>query len=114
LGLAMLAAMLSLGGIPPFAGFFAKLLVFAAAVERGMIWLVLVGVFNAVVGLYYYLNVLKVIYLQPPPEEKIAAPTTTAWRVALWACMAGILLIGFWFAPWYSWAQAATSAIWVY
>lgn len=114
LGLAMLAAMLSLGGIPPFAGFFAKLLVFAAAVERGMIWLVLVGVFNAVVGLYYYLNVLKVIYLQPPTEEKIVAPSTPAWRIALLACMAGILLIGFWFAPWYSWAQAATRAIWVY
>ncbi len=114
LGLAMLAALLSLGGIPPFAGFFAKLLVFAAAVERGLIWLALVGVFNAVVGLYYYLNVLKVIYLQSPTEEKEIVPATPAWRIALWVCMAGILLIGFWFAPWYSWAQAATSAIWIY
>lgn len=114
LGLAMLAALLSLGGIPPFAGFFAKLLVFAAAVERGLIWLALVGVFNAVVGLYYYLNVLKVIYLQSPAEEKEIVPVSPAWRIALWVCMAGILLIGFWFAPWYLWAQAATSAIWIY
>ncbi len=114
LGLAMLAAMLSLGGIPPFAGFFAKLLVFAAAVEQGLIWLVLVGIFNAVVGLYYYLNILKVMYLHPPVEEKEVRPVTPAWRLALWVCIAGILLIGFWFAPWYSWAQAATSAIWIY
>ncbi len=114
LGLAMLAAVLSLGGIPPFAGFFAKLLVFAAAVERGLIWLVLVGIFNAVVGLYYYLNILKVIYLHPPVEEKEWVLPTPAWRIAVWVCIAGILLIGFWFAPWYSWAQAATSAIWIY
>ncbi|GIV66892.1 MAG: NADH-quinone oxidoreductase subunit N [Chloroflexota bacterium] len=114
LALAMLAAMLSLGGIPPFAGFFAKLLVFAAAVERGLIWLVLIGVFNAVVGLYYYLNVLKVIYLHPPIEEKEIVPATPGWRLAMWVCMAGILLVGFWFSPWYSLAQAATSAIWVY
>jgi NADH-quinone oxidoreductase subunit N len=114
LGLAMLAAMLSLGGIPPFAGFFAKLLVFAAAVEQGLIWLVLVGIFNAVVGLYYYLNILKVMYLHPPVEEKEVKPVTPAWRLALWVCIAGILLIGFWFAPWYTWAQAATSAIWIY
>jgi len=114
LALAMLAAMLSLGGIPPFAGFFAKLLVFAAAVERGMIWLVLVGILNAVVGLYYYLNVLKVIYLYPPVEEKEIVAARPAWRIALLVCVAGILLIGFWLVPWYSLAQAATNAIWIY
>ncbi len=114
LAFGMLAAMLSLGGIPPFAGFLAKLLVFAAAVERGMIWLALVGIFNAVIGLYYYLNVLKVMYLQPPPYPQPIRLETPAWKISLAICLAGIIVLGFWFAPWYGLAEAATSAIWIY
>ena len=63
LSLMMLVALLSLGGIPPFAGFIGKLLVFASAIQSGMTWLAFVGALNTIVALYYYLTVLKVIYL---------------------------------------------------
>lgn len=114
LALAMLVAMLSLGGIPPFAGFFGKLLVFAAAIESGMIWLALVGILNAIIGLYYYLNVLKAIYLNRAEDETPLGPVVIPWRLALGICVAFILLLGFWYGPWYELAQAATSSIWIY
>jgi NADH-quinone oxidoreductase subunit N len=66
---AMLVALLSLGGIPPFSGFFGKLLVFGAAVQSGMFWLAIVGVLTSVVGLYYYLTVMKIIY-RPGTDER--------------------------------------------
>ena len=68
LGLVMIAVMLSLGGVPPFAGFFGKLLVFGSAIDKGMIWLALVGIFNAIIGLYYYLVVLKTVYVNEPTD----------------------------------------------
>ena len=63
LALVLLIALLSLGGMPPLAGFVAKFYIFAAAVESGWIWLAFVGVLNAIIGLYYYLSILKVVYL---------------------------------------------------
>src|SRR3989338_8420617 len=70
LALVFMVAFLSLGGMPPLAGFFGKFFVFAAAVKAGvelgrtaLIWLAIIGVLNAIVGLYYYLTVLKVAYL---------------------------------------------------
>jgi NADH-quinone oxidoreductase subunit N len=63
LALAMLVAFLSLAGMPPFGGFVAKVFVFAAAVQVNMVWLAVVGILNSIVGVYYYLTVLKVVYL---------------------------------------------------
>ncbi|MEN4013646.1 MAG: NADH-quinone oxidoreductase subunit N [Chloroflexota bacterium] len=114
LAFGLLAALLSLGGIPPFAGFLAKLLVFASAVEQGMVWLALVGIFNTVIGLYYYLNVLKIIYLNAPSSPDRIRLDTPAWKISLVICLAGILVLGFWFAPWYGLAEAAAGAIWIY
>ena len=63
LALVMLAAFLSLAGMPPFGGFIAKVLVFAAGVQANLVWLVVIGILNSVVGVYYYLNVMKYVYL---------------------------------------------------
>ena len=63
LAIAMLVAFLSLAGMPPFGGFVAKVFVFAAAVQVNMVWLAVVGILNSIVGVYYYLTVLKVVYL---------------------------------------------------
>lgn len=114
LGLAMLAALLSLGGIPPFAGFFGKVLVFGAAVKQGMLWLAILGVLNSVLGLYYYLNVLKVIYLGHSEDEKKPLQFTPTWMTALLVALIGILVLGFLFAPWYGLAQTAAQALWLY
>ena len=69
LGLMMLAAFLSLTGMPPFGGFVAKVFVFAAGVQAGYVWLVIVGILNSIIGVYYYLNVLKYVYLYRMPNQ---------------------------------------------
>jgi NADH-quinone oxidoreductase subunit N len=89
----MLIALLSLGGIPPFAGFIGKILVFAAAVQADLIWLAILGVLNSIVALYYYLVIMKTIYSQPADREE-AIPVTPAMKVALSFCVAGIILLG--------------------
>lgn len=111
LALAMMVAMLSLAGMPPLAGFVAKFFVFASAVESGLIWLAFVGVLNAIVGLYYYLTVLKVVYLYRSEDEDkpIAVPRTSA--LALGMCIAAILLIGILSAPWLQWAMQAAQSL---
>ncbi|MDX6748405.1 NADH-quinone oxidoreductase subunit NuoN [Geminicoccaceae bacterium 1502E] len=60
--------MFSLAGIPPLAGFFGKLYVFLAAVDAGLTWLAVIGVLTSVVGAFYYLRVVKVIYFDEPAE----------------------------------------------
>jgi NADH-quinone oxidoreductase subunit N len=117
LALVFLVAFLSLSGMPPFGGFFGKFFVFAAAIQQGvaqqnnaLIWLVAIGVVNAIVGLYYYLTVLKVVYLYPPKvETKIEVPR--AYAVALWACVIGIVVLGTWATPWIGWATQAAGGL---
>lgn len=110
LALALLVALLSLGGVPPFAGFIGKLFVFAAAVQADMIWLALVGIINAVFALYYYLVVLKVVWLNRSENEEEKIPVTRPWALAVVVCVAGMLLLGTLFAPWYQWAMQAATA----
>ena len=65
----LLAALLfSLAGIPPLAGFFAKFYVFLAAVEAGLYTLAVIGVLASVVGAYYYLRIVKIMYMDEPRE----------------------------------------------
>jgi len=71
----MLVLMLSLAGLPPTAGFYAKLAVFSAAVSAGYIWLAVAAVLLSLVGAYYYLRVVKLMYFDEPKE---AAPATPA------------------------------------
>src|SRR6476620_10091542 len=84
LALAMLLFLLSLGGIPFVAGFWAKLYVFWAAAERGLYWLVLVGALLTVVALFYYLVVAKRMYIEPPDRaERIPLPAALALAILL-------------------------------
>ncbi len=66
--MAFLLAMIlfSLAGIPPLAGFFAKFYVFLAAIEAGLYWLSVIGVLASVVGAYYYLRIIKIMYFDEP------------------------------------------------
>jgi len=114
LGLMMLAAFLSLAGMPPFGGFVAKVFVFAAGVEAGYTWLVVVGILNSIIGVYYYLNVLKYVYLYRMPnedEENNPIPTTRPYTIALVVLVVGVILIGTLFAPWFSWSDAAALSL---
>ncbi|MQC27193.1 MAG: NADH-quinone oxidoreductase subunit N [Chloroflexi bacterium] len=111
LALVMLLAFLSLAGIPPLGGFIAKVLVFAAAVQAEFVWLAVIGVLNAIIGLYYYLIVLKVVYLTPGKDEQKALPTPRPQAVALVVSIVLLLLMGTVFAPWYQWALNSASAL---
>ncbi len=110
LALLMLAAFLSLAGMPPFGGFVAKVFVFAAGIQAGYVWLVILGIVNSIIGVYYYLNVLKYVYLYRMPEqdeEKHPVPLTRPYVIALAVLAIGVILIGTVFAPWFSWSDAA-------
>jgi len=110
LGLMMLAAFLSLAGMPPFGGFVAKVFVFAAGVQAGYTWLVVVGILNSILGVYYYLNTMKYVYLYRMPnedEEKHPIPLTRPYAIALAVLAIGVILVGTVFAPWFSWSDAA-------
>ena len=60
----MLVFMLSLGGIPPTAGFMGKLWIFSAAIESGYVWLAVIGVLNSAVSLYYYVRVVVFMFMK--------------------------------------------------
>jgi NADH-quinone oxidoreductase subunit N len=110
LGLMMLAAFLSLSGMPPFGGFVAKVFVFAAGMEANYVWLVIVGILNSIVGVYYYLNALKYVYLYRMPnldEDKHPIPLTRPSLIALAVLAIGVILVGTVFAPWFTWSDAA-------
>ena len=98
LALAMLLFLLSLAGIPPLAGFIGKFYLFAAAMKEGFLWLVLVAVLNSIVSLYYYLQVVRQMYIIPPRTEE-PVPASPALSGALLITMAGVLLLGIYPAP---------------
>ena len=104
LALVLLVALLSLGGMPPLAGFVAKFYVFAAAVESGWIWLAFVGVLNAIIGLYYYMTILKVVYLYRSEDEDKPIAIPRSYALVLVICVIAILAIGTLSAPWLDWS----------
>jgi NADH-quinone oxidoreductase subunit N len=111
LALAMLVSFLSLSGMPPFGGFIVKFGVFAAAIQANLVWLAVIGVLNSIVGLYYYLTVLKVVYLYRSEDEEKPLPVTRPYVLALAVLTLGIVLIGTVFAPWFSMSTTAAAAI---
>jgi NADH-quinone oxidoreductase subunit N len=96
--------------MPPFGGFIAKVVVFAAGVQANYVWLVVLGILNSVVGVFYYLNVIKYVYLYRMEGEQEAAhpiALTPPYVVALVVLAAGVILVGTIFAPWFGYSNAA-------
>jgi len=98
LSLCMLLFLLSLGGIPFVAGFWAKLLVFKAAAEQGLYWLVLVGAILTVVALFYYLLVAKRMYIDAP-ENLQPVPVPPFLALSIFVCAAGVVGVGLYPKP---------------
>ena len=94
--LAALMAMLmfSMAGIPPFVGFYAKLSVLQALVGSGWLWLALVAVFFSLIGAYYYLRVVKILYFDDAPEQAPALSPQYGSRALLSVNGLAILLLG--------------------
>lgn len=111
LALAMLVAFLSLAGMPPLAGFVAKVFVFAAAVKTGLVWLAFIGVLNSIIGLYYYLTVLKVVYLFRSDDESQPLPISRPNSIALTILILGIIIVGTLFGPWFNISTQIASSL---
>ncbi len=111
LALAMLVAFLSLAGMPPLAGFIAKLFIFAAAVKVDLVWLAFVGVLNSIVGLYYYLTVLKHVYLFRSDDESKPLEISRPYSIALTILVIGIIVIGTLFGPWFNISSTIASSL---
>jgi len=111
LAMALLIAFLSLAGMPPLAGFVAKVYVFAAAVDSGLIWLAFIGVLNSIVGLYYYMIVLKVVYLYRSEDDDKPISVPRPYAVALGVCTVLILVVGIISAPWLNWSIGAAASL---
>jgi NADH-quinone oxidoreductase subunit N len=95
----MLIFMLSLAGIPPLAGFFGKFYVFAAALkggapDLGLLWLVILAVGMSAVSLYYYLNVVKQLYVADPPVGSGPLQVTILSQITLVLLAAGVVVLG--------------------
>lgn len=98
LSMVMMLAMFSLAGIPPFAGFFSKFFIFTSAINQGSVAiyvLVLIALINTIVSLYYYLLVVKAMYIKTEEPCTIATfRSATSERLAMWVCVAGIIGLG--------------------
>lgn len=94
LTLVMTLALFSLAGIPPFAGFFSKFFVFAAAFHTGHWLTVFLALVNTIISLYYYLLVVKAMYIEPSQSPLPRFHSSASMRLALLVCVAGIILLG--------------------
>ena len=94
LTLVMTLALFSLAGIPPFAGFFSKFFVFMSAFGAGFWVLVFIALINTVISLYYYLLIVKAMYMMPNEEPVPTFKCDPYTRIELVICVAGIILLG--------------------
>ena len=112
LALFMTIGLLSLGGIPPTAGFFGKFFLFQAAVNANLVGLALIAVTNAIIALYYYLVVIKVMYVDVGEDDDvlIGIPRVYAWSLGITA-LAVILLGTIAVTPIYNWATLGAAGL---
>ena len=102
----------SMAGIPPTAGFFGKFYLFKAAVDEGLVNLVVIAVLNSMVSAYYYLRVMIAMYMEPAPDEKGHTPRPSApIAVAVGVCLLMVLAMGVYPSPYLSAARASIAAL---
>ena len=97
LSFAMMLAMFSLAGIPPFAGFFSKFFIFTSAINQGSVAiyvLVLIALINTIVSLYYYLLVVKAMFISEDECQIAPFRSSVSERIGLWITVAGIIGLG--------------------
>jgi NADH-quinone oxidoreductase subunit N len=107
LAFAMLVFLLSLAGVPPLAGFIGKLYIFIAAIKEGLYTLITVGLINVVISMYYYMIVVKKMYINEPtnPSPVIISGSLKA---VVYVGLAGTLVIGIYPQPFIDWVIGAT------
>ncbi len=110
IGVVLLVGLLSLAGVPPFAGFSGKWYLFGAAISKGYTWIALVGMIFSVVSLYYYLQVARQALVSEPKDP---SPIEMNWveRAVLVISVVFIVTLGFWPTPVMQMAQTAASSL---
>ncbi|MEO8461158.1 MAG: NADH-quinone oxidoreductase subunit NuoN [Dokdonella sp.] len=104
----MALTMFSLAGVPPLFGFFAKLMVLKAAIDAGYLWLAIVAIVFAIIGLFYYLRVVKVMYFDEPLDSSklpLADDLPLRWGLSLNGI--ALLVLGLAWGPLYDWCLRA-------
>ncbi|MGB7341675.1 MAG: NADH-quinone oxidoreductase subunit N [Phototrophicaceae bacterium] len=111
MAVAMTVGLLSLAGIPPAAGFFGKFFLFQAALEADLVALAIIGVLNSIVALYYYLVVIKIMWVDPSEDDDqvISISPAMGWTFGLTTVI--VLLLGIVPAPIINWARDGAEAI---
>lgn len=94
LALMMLFVMFSMAGIPPFVGFYAKVVVIEEAVQAGFTWLAVLAVFMAVISAFYYLRVVKVMYFDEPKDDSKIEPVSNQLNWAVSFVSIALLVLG--------------------
>lgn len=105
----MFLAFLSLAGVPPLGGFFAKFFILLSAAKGGLLWIVFLGAVNVAISLYYYLSVIRVVYFEKPRNETLIA-LSLPMTLLLFSLMAGMVLVGIWPAPFFHIASRAAAS----
>ncbi len=100
-------ALMSLAGVPPLAGFFGKFVLFVVTIKSGLLWLAFIGAVNIIISLYYYLLIVKRLYIDPP---RVTSPIVVSWpvRLVLFIAISGIVGIGVFQGPF---LEAAMTAV---
>lgn len=110
LAAAMFLALLSLAGVPPLAGFFSKFFILLSAARSGLTGIVFLAAVNVAISLYYYLNVVKIMYFDQPVITTAIAPGRSS-KLVLIGLMIGIVLVGVWQAPFFRFASSAAQSL---
>jgi len=95
LSLAMMLSLFSLAGIPPVAGFFGKFFLFTAAAQQGFYLLVFIGVLNTIISLYYYLLIVKAMFINKNDNPIAYFKSDNYSKVSLIMCIGGMVITGF-------------------
>jgi NADH-quinone oxidoreductase subunit N len=103
----VLCVMASLAGVPPFLGFWSKLAVLRAALQGDMLWLAMVGIVFAVIGAFYYLRVIKVMYFDEPVADGPVDREDRPLRVTFGVNALALLFLGLAWNPLMQWCMAA-------
>jgi len=103
----MVIFLISLTGLPPTAGFIGKLYLFAALIDAKWLWLALVGALNSVISLYYYVRIVRNMFLRDPAGDRSPIAFSMTEIVLLLALVVPTLLFGIYFGPITEFANAS-------
>jgi proton-translocating NADH-quinone oxidoreductase chain N len=118
LAIAMAIFLLSMAGLPPFGGFASKFVLFSSAVDVGvtqhlgwLLWLAVAAVLNSALSLYYYLRLIRSMYVEAPEGEVAKVQVPVGTTVAVGLCLAAVLVMGFWPQPFVDAAMQAAQTL---